>query len=48
MMGGRMDITMEALEGIGIKECTAATRRKQSINRADTKRRNIGMDRARM
>jgi hypothetical protein len=48
MMGGSMEITMEALEWIGIKECTAATRRKQSIHRADTKRRNIGMDRARM
>src|SRR5262249_9889656 len=48
MMGCRMDITMEALERIGVKECPAPTRRKQAIPRTDTDRRTIGMDHARM
>ena len=43
-----MHITLESLEWIGVKEGPAPTRRKQSINRTYTKRRNIGMDRARM
>src|SRR6266446_2302731 len=48
MMCGSMDITLESLEWIGVKECTATTRRKQSLNRTYAERRNIGMDRTRM
>src|SRR5262249_58377426 len=48
MMRRRMDITMEALEWVGVKEGPAPTRRKQAIHRPDTERRHIGMDRARM